>query len=268
MTETQGFKVSAIGFGAIGERVVRALAAGEVPGAKLSGVVQRTAGKAEAAGFQEVTLEDAIASSDLVVECAGGEAARELGPQVIRGGADLLLVSVGVLADPHLRRVLLEEGPGRTYVSTGAIGGLDVLGAATLGCGLDEASITSTKLPGTLVQPWMNEEEAERLRQADAPLTVFQGSVTEAIKLFPKSLNVAVALAHATGLWDETIVRLVADPEATLTNHSIQASGTSGEYAFSMTNYPLESNPASSAVVSQALLKGITRLSAPSGSFI
>lgn len=268
MTTTQRYRVSVIGFGAIGERVVRALAAGEVPQAELVGVVQRTAGKAEAEGFREITLEEAVASSDLVVESAGGEAARELGPQVVRGGADLLLVSVGVLADPHLRRVLLEEGPGRTYVSTGAIGGLDVLAAATLGGGLDEASITSTKLPGTLVQPWMSDDEAERLRHADAPITVFQGSVTEAIKLFPKSLNVAVALAHATGLWDETIVRLVADPEAALTNHSIQASGTSGEYAFSMTNYPLESNPASSAVVSQALLKGITRLSAPSGSVI
>lgn len=269
----QSLRVSVIGFGAIGERVIAGIEGGSAPGATLASVIVRDnetpgEGRAAQAGYRELSLADAISASDLIVEAAGGDAARECGPRVVAAGTDLLVVSVGVIADPRLRRLLVTEGPGRTYFSTGAIGGLDLLAAATLGGGLDQATLTSRKLPGSIVQPWMSAAEAARLRDATEPVTVFEGPVGEAIKLFPKSLNIAVALAQATGLWEQTIVRLVGDPEATLTTHEIHASGNSGEYAFTIRNHPLEANPASSAVVAQALLKGIASLARPSGTLI
>lgn len=272
MANKNVFRVAVIGFGAIGKRVAESVRDGVAPGAELVGVVVRTAGPAAEAGYRELDLDIALAEADLLVECAGGHAVREMGPRIVEAGKDLLIVSVGALADDVLRATLLEGGPGRTYLSTGAIGGLDVLRAAALGegngPGLDEASITTTKLPGTLVQPWMDDAEATKLRSSTEPVTVFRGSVQEAIKRFPNSLNIAVALAAATNLWEHTTVHLMGDPSATRTSHRIEAHGSSGRYSFDIANHPLAANPASSGIVSQALVSGIARLSQPSGSFV
>src|SRR5699024_10415900 len=61
----------------------------------------------------------------IVVECAGVPAAKEHGPAVIASGKDLVLTSVGALADSDARRVLL-AGPGKVHVTSGAIGGFDL----------------------------------------------------------------------------------------------------------------------------------------------
>lgn len=273
MTEKSSLAVAVLGYGAIGARVAAGLHGGSAPGAHLTSVIVRDTapkgeGRAAADGFAELTLDEALEGADLIVECAGGAAVRELGPRIIASGTDLLVVSVGAVADAALRHQLVDGGPGRTFFSTGAIGGLDLLAAASIGGGLDSATITSRKLPGSIVQPWMPDEQADALRAATEPVTVFEGTVAEAIALFPASLNVAVALAQATGLWQETRVRLVGDPAATLTKHEIIAAGAAGEYAFHVLNHPLRDNPASSAVVSQALLKGVAALARPSGTMV
>lgn len=266
-------RVAVLGYGAIGIPVVESLHGGSIPGTEFIGVIVREGtapgtGKAADAGYTELTIDEAVAQADLIVEAAGGDSVREFGPRIIASGTDFLVVSVGAIADPELRRTLCDEGPGRTYFSTGAIGGLDLLAAAAVDGGLDEVTLTSRKLPGSIVQPWMSVEATDALRQATEPVTVFDGPVTEAIKLFPKSLNIAVALAQATGLWEHTTVKLVGDPEATLTRHEIQGRGTSGEYSFTIYNHPLRQNPASSAIVAQALLKGVSALACPSGTLI
>lgn len=261
-------RVAVIGYGAIGRRVVDGIRNGEAPGATLAGVIVRTKGAAAADGVREFDLETALGEADLVVESAGGDAVRAIGSRVIEAGKDLLIVSIGALVDEDLRANLL-GGPGRLHLSTGGIGGLDLLRAASLGTpGITRANLTTSKLPGTLVQPWMSDDQASELRAATEAVTVFDGTVRDAIVKFPNSLNVAVALAAATNLWDEATVRLVADPEATLTNHLIEAEGPAGRYEFNITNHPLPANPASSSVVPQSLLSGVARLANPSGSFI
>lgn len=268
MGSARGLRVAVLGYGAIGSRVAGALARAEVPGATLSGVIARTPAKAESAGFRIFALETALRESDLIVECATGAALRAHGPRIIAEGVSLLPASLGVLSDPDLRAQLIDNGPGRCYLTSGAVGGLDLLAAAAMDDGLDTVSLTSTKRARSLVQPWMSEEERERLREATHAFTLFDGTVHEAIELFPASLNVAVALAAATELWDTVRVRLIADPAASLTTHRIEAAGAAGEYEFSIVNKPLADSPTSSAVVSSALLRGISRIARPSGAFV
>src|SRR5690606_13237458 len=113
---------------------------------------------------------------------------------------DLVLTSVGALADAGTARLLL-AGPGRLWVTSGAIGGFDVLGAAADAGGLDRVRIRTTKVPTSLLRPWMSGPEQDRLRAlrpgAD-PVTVFSGGPREAIERFPANVNVAVGLAWAT----------------------------------------------------------------------
>lgn len=271
-------RVAVIGTGAIGSRVIEQLATGSVAGAALAGVVtRRPDALSEAAGAlaPEITdfgddLAAAIAASDLVVECAGITAARELGGQVIAAGRDLLLVSIGALADGPMRSAL-SAGPGRLRLASGAVGGLDILASAArpggIPDGIARASITSTKEAASLVQPWMGEREASQLRSATDAFTLFEGSVSEAVELYPGSLNVACALAHATALWDEVRVQLVADPGADRTTHEISASGAAGDYRFVMMNAVSEANPTSSAVVAESVLRGIGEIARPNRSF-
>ncbi|WP_449279052.1 aspartate dehydrogenase domain-containing protein [Leucobacter sp. GX24907] len=267
-------RVAVLGHGAIGSKVAEELASGRVTGAELVGVIGRSgsgsvvgSSRTQRHDHRRLTLDAALEAADLVVECAGGEAVREHGPAIVAAGRTLLVVSVGALAEPGLRHELLECGPGTCLLSTGAIGGLDILRAANRGSGLSTASLTSTKRAATLVQPWMSADQAEQLRTTTTPYALFEGGIEEAIRLFPASLNVGVALAAATGLWDETRISLIADPEAELTTHEISAAGRSGSYAFTITNQPLPDNPASSGVVSAALLRGIADLARPSGAF-
>lgn len=267
MTQPPDLRVALVGLGAIGRRVAEGLRAGGVPGAVLVGAVVRTPGAAHEAGIAELDVDEAIAGSDLVVECAGVEAARDIGPRAVAAGRDLLLVSIGALADAATRERLL-GGPGTCRLSSGAIGGLDLLTAAARDGGLERAALTTTKHPEALLQPWMTATERETLLSATEPARILTGSVQDAIERFPSSLNVAVALAAATGLWDRTEVRLVSDPNAHRTEHLIEASGPAGEYRFAAANAPLPERPASSGIVSQAVLRGIAALARPSGSFV
>lgn len=259
-------RVAVWGYGAIGRTVARALREGDLPGASLSGIVARKGSTASTDGYPELALADAVAGSDLVVECAGVRAVREEGPGVIASGTDLLVASVGALCDEPLRASLL-AGPGVLHLTSGAIGGLDILGAAARNGGLEQVTLTTTKKSASLIQPWMDDRTIAALR-SDSETTLFDGGVIEAIELFPRSLNVAVALAQATGMWAQTRVVLRGSRTATHTAHHIAASGRSGEYAFTVMNRPLESNPATSATVPSAILQGITRLAAPSGAFV
>lgn len=261
-------RVSLLGYGAIGQQVADALGTGELAGAELAGIITRTPGRAAARGHRELAFDEALELSDLVVECAGIAAAMEHGPRVVASGTDLFIVSVGVLAHPTLRKTLLHDGPGRSYLTAGAIGGLDLLAAVAANGGLASATLTTTKTATSLIQPWMNPATIARLNTGTDAATVFEGTVTEAIERFPSSLNVAVALAAATGLWDQTRVRLVADPRATMTIHRIEAAGTAGEYEFTIRNHPLESNLRTSGAVPAAVLHGIRSLLRPSGTFL
>ncbi len=251
-------RVAVLGYGAIGSTVAAALADGRVDNAHLVGVVMRHPAAAPT-GVAVLTLDEALQQSDLVVECAGVDAAREEGLRVIESGVDLLLCSVGALVDEPFRQRMLSGGPGRCLVTSGAMGGLDVLGAASRDGGLTAISLLTTKTPAALMQPWMSLPQREEMSNSPGPVTVFSGNVYEAIRLFPRSLNIAVTLALATDLWEELTITMVADPKATLTTHVVNASGTSGDYEFSMRHRPHPHNPATSGVVPAALLQDIER---------
>lgn len=259
---SEALRVAVIGAGAIGSRVIAELTQARVPGAQLAGVITR----ATSAEFASL-----IERSDLVVECAGISAAREYALPVLESGRALLLTSIGVLADPEFR-AQLAAAPGSLRLTSGAIGGLDLLTAAARSDGIPDgitrARITSTKRAASLVQPWMTATELERLSSASEPFELFTGNVTEAVEKFPSSLNVACALAHATGFWDETVVRLIADPQAARTTHDIEASGAAGDYRFTVTNSVSPDNPRSSAVVAEAVLRGIQAAARPDGTFL
>ena len=121
---------------------------------------------------------------DLVVEVAGHEGLREHGPAILRAGVDLMLISVGALADADLMREIMDamqSSGARVRIVSGAIGALDALAAASLD-GLSTVTYTMRKPPHALLAP----EESTRLTVAQE---VFCGSARQAVLQFPEILK-------------------------------------------------------------------------------
>ena len=251
-------RVSVIGAGAIGRPVIDALAAGALDGAELVGVVNNV--PTSGLPVPQLRLADALEASDVVVECAGQPVVARHGLEILAAGKDLLVTSVGALADPELAARLRAAGPGRMVLTSGAIGGIDLLVSAAAYGPIHTASVTTSKLPAALLQPWMDDATQERIRTTTEPVEVFAGNAAEAARFFPRSLNVAAAVGLAVGDMELVKVRLVADPDAPLTSHVIEATGESGSYRFEIRNRPSPDNPRTSGVVPHAVLRSLSVL--------
>lgn len=216
-------RAAVIGCGALGTIIVTNFARAE--GWTLTGVMARTKAHAEAlaanAGCRAATtLEELLADKpDLVVEIAGIGAAKAYGEAVLEAGCDFVLVSAGALADADWKARMTETAlrtGRRIHVASGAIGGFDVLRTAAL-MGVEEATFESTKSPKSLSgAPGLMGVELP----ADRETLAFEGGVEEAVRGFPKNINVAAATASAADA-PNVRVRLVARPGLTVNTHHI-----------------------------------------------
>ncbi|MGF3055105.1 aspartate dehydrogenase domain-containing protein [Microbacterium sp. YY-01] len=151
------------------------------------------------------TPDDAeLARTDLVVEAAHPTVVAEWGERILRT-SNMMVVSVGALADAalyeRLRATATEYGTS-LIVPSGALVGLD----GVLAQQWDSAVITMTKAPQHLEPSPVG---------IDAVTTLFDGSVAELAQQYPRNVNAMVAFAIASCGLDDTVARLVCDPDAT-----------------------------------------------------
>lgn len=264
----QRLRVGIIGFGVIGRAVAEAIAAGRAGRAELVDVLVRSPekvepGLAERLGCRFTTdAADFIDSEkDLVVEAAGHDALRAYAEHLLRAGKDVMLVAVGALADPELNervtRTAHEYGR-RLYIPSGAIAGLDGIGAAALG---DLRAVTHTvrKPPRGLLPP----AEAAAVERSGQPRELFRGPAREAALRFPENVNVVAAVSLAGLGFDRTLVRVVADPSVQRNTHEVTAEGDFGELRILMQNVPTEQNPKTGRITALSVIKALRNLTAP-----
>lgn len=254
--------VGVVGYGAVGSTVGRALAAGDVDGLELRAVLDpRTAPPDYACD----SLDEVIERCEIVVEAANPTVLTTTVRPVLSAGRSLVALSLGAFLSEDLWPLVVEPTPAPLYLSTGAIGGLDLIRAARLADDGIRVTLTSRKKPRALEQPWMTATEIDHLRSlSDAEeWEVFSGDPRQAAARFPQNLNVAAALAIA--LRDRTAVdvRLVADAATTRTVHEIAVTSRLGEHTFRIGNLPSPRNPASSELVVYSVLRTLGDL-APS----
>ncbi|MGP5117818.1 aspartate dehydrogenase domain-containing protein [Corynebacterium casei] len=253
-------RVLLLGFGAIGRQLVTLFDPSEF---NVSAFVRDAAPHHEwgtlGVSLHDDGLAELIDAHDIVVECAGVAAAKEHGPAVVARGKDLVLTSVGALADPDARRALL-AGPGEVHVTSGAIGGFDLWAALAESNAVDTVRIRTTKNAEALIQDWMNDDERAELENATEPFVLFSGLPSDAIAKFPGNVNVSIALAWATrgrGASDAELlerslerasVELVASPNLVDTRHDIEVSGSAGTFSLVSESGPNPVNPKTSAI--------------------
>ena len=194
------------------------------------------------------SLDEVIAQSDFVVEAASQAGAREVAPRALSAGKDLLLMSLGALSDDAFwndLRAKAESSPGRLYLPSGALGGLEAVVAGSQ-AGLEEAVLTTRKPPAALKGVKYLEERGIHLGKITKPLLVFDGSAREAVRLFPANINVAAALSLAGLGFDRTRVRIIADPASKTNRHHVRVRGAFGELECEVANVPAPGNPKTS----------------------
>ncbi len=258
-------RLAIIGCGALGTILVEHLEkAGDWT---LTGVMARTIEHAERlakVGHCKATtdLNELLADQpDLVVEIAGIGAAKAYGAAVLDAGCDLVVVSAGAFADPAWRDMMVKKAEAlgrRIHVASGAIGGFDVLRTAAL-MGVDEVTIASTKSPKSLAgAPGLG----DRVLSTTEEEIAFEGAVEEAVKGFPKNVNVAAATALATESQD-LVVRVVSQPGLTENTHRItlKAGTLRTDLTFASSFDP--TNPRSSVSTAWSVLALLKNLRSP-----
>ena len=252
-------RIGLIGLGAIGQVLARELQARRGEGLQLVGVLCRGSAACAPFGLAPVASVQALLElkPHLVVEAAGHAAVQSHGAACLRAGCDLLLASVGALADAALHTELeaaAAAGASQVLLPAGALGGLDWLQAAHL-AGLHSVRLRSSKPPAA----WRGTaaEQALDLAGLAVATTFFKGSAREAARLYPKNANVAATLALATLGFDATQVELVADPASPGNVHELHAQGVAGTLSLKLDNAASAENPKSSAITAYSLLRGI-----------
>jgi aspartate dehydrogenase len=259
-----------LGFGAIGRAIVAAVAQAPVPGHQLCAVLVRPHQLADAQarvppGVAVVTELAALLAlaPDVIVEAAGQPAVVAHGAQVLAHGTQLLVLSVGALADAGLHAGLEQAARAsgaRLVLPVGAIAGLDGL-MALRQAGLQRVRYTSTKPP----QAWLGTPAQDRfdLLALRDRTVVFEGTARAAALGFPKNANLAAAVALAGLGFEATTVQLVADPAATGNTGQIDAEGAASRLQVSVAGASTAANPKTSGIVAFSVLACLANAAAP-----
>lgn len=265
-------RVGLLGCGTIGQEIANAFADGTVDG-HLHHVFDIDSEKTKQVVdlFDDnppevVDTSDALPQDvDLVVEAAGQGAVADVAVSILDQGCDLMMLSVGALADTDLREAVIgtaERTDATLHVPSGAIAGIDAVKAAALTDDLEEVSITTTKNPAGLEgAPYLIENDIDLSTLGDTEV-VFEGSASEAAKAFPSNINVALSLSLAGLGPDETKVRIIADPDEENNVHEIEAVGAMGNIHTEVRNVPSPTNPKTSYLAAISAIEKLRGLDA------
>ena len=185
-------------------------------------------------------IKDFLKDVDVVFEAASQKAVEEYAEDILLTGKDLIVMSVGSLFVDKFRERLKEiarKKHCKIYVPAGAVCGIDGILSASIDT-VNEVTLVTTKSPSSLG------------RNVNKRTVVFDGNARDAVKKFPKNINVAASLSLAGVGFDKTNVKIVADPVVTRISHKILAHGKFGRLRAEVENMPNPNNPRSSYMAS------------------
>ena len=258
-------RVGLVGCGVIGSELAMAIDSRKLSGLELVAVCDRNKIKENelASSLKKMpataSIEGVVEKADLIIEAASSDIVGDLVQKVLSKGKDIMVMSVGGMLDYLHLFTEAREKKCKIYFPSGAIAGLDGIKAAKEAC-LDSVTLETSKPPqGLKGAPYLLEKNID-LRGIKEKVVVFEGDCLEAVRAFPKNINVAAALSFAGLGMQRTKVRIIADPSLKKNVHHITVRGDFGKLEIIAENVPSPSNPKTSylAVLSAiATLRGI-----------
>jgi aspartate dehydrogenase len=233
--------VGIIGCGVIGSIIVKAVREGTLECDKLilydyrMEKAEKLAGKVRSKAEVVRSVEEMMKLDPrVIVEAASQEAVREYAERILDANIDLIVMSVGALLDLKIKS-------NRLHIPSGAVGGLDAISTAGL-AGISEVLLTTRKSPRAL--DMSNREEK----------VIFEGSAEDAVKRFPREINVAATLA-LTVPSEKVKVKIISDPNTSRNVHEIRVRWKYGDIFLKFANEPDPENPGTSALAAWSAIK-------------
>lgn len=249
--------IGLMGCGTIGTHLAMAIDSGRVTNASVTGLFDIVDGNSRALKTRLKSTPQVYdnfdrfvdSTADIIIEAASQQAVKNFAKRIIESGKDLMVMSVGALADTLFLAELLQltpirNGQSKIYVPSGAIAGIDAIRSVRHIA--DSISITTKKSPKALAGAPFFTTRNVSLDNITKVTEIYEGSAVEAVKLFPANVNVAAVLSLAGIGVEKTMVRILADPEATTNQHEIVATGSFGEIKISVNNVTAPGNPKTS----------------------
>ncbi len=194
--------------------------------------------------------------SDLIIEAAAPCVVPEILKEAIEKKKDAMIMSIGgLLGREDLLHEARESGI-KVILPSGAIAGVDALKAAKIS-GIESVTLTTRKAPRSVKgAPYLAEKGIDPDAITDETV-IFEGNATDAMKGFPKNINVAALLSIAGIGPEKTRVRIIVSPAYTKNTHEIETKSKAGVMTIRVENVPSPMNPKTSYL---AVLSAIAAL--------
>jgi aspartate dehydrogenase len=269
--ETGTLKIGIIGCGYIGRQICSAIDSGVVD-AELSALCDSSEKKALelAASLKRssptcMKIEELLHSVDLLIESASQSAVRFIVPRALEAGCDVMVLSVGALADEALREIifkLAQQNNRKLYFPSGAVVGIDGINSASAG-EISSVTLTTRKPPSGLSgAPYIKCNGIE-LEKIEKETLIFEGTASEAVEAFPANVNVAATISLAGIGFERTKVKIIADPTASRNVHEITVEGEFGKFFTKVENLPSSDNPKTSYLAALSAISTLKKILNP-----
>ena len=258
-------RIGLLGCGAIGTQIAIAIDTGIIP-AQLTHIFDTDKKNAENL-LTKLKQKPVIVANvhllssnpvDLIVEAASQQAVSDNALSILQNRRDLMVMSAGALLDESVFEIISDacsEFKKTVYLPSGAISGIDAIKSARNE--LESVTITTTKHPRSLKGAKFFETSNLDLDNISDETIIFEGTASEAVRLFPKNVNVSALLSLAGLGSHETIVKVIANPNIDKNIHRIEAIGKFGKINTTVENIPDSTNPKTSRL---AILSAIETL--------
>ena len=191
-----------------------------------------------------------------MVEAVNAKNTRDIIQKALEAKKDVLSMSVGKLLNASGLFQLANQNHCHLLLPSGAIAGIDAIKAASL-AGIQSITLTTRKPPsGFIGNPYLAEKGIDPLK-IKRETVLFEGRVADAVKIFPRNINVAATLALASQCRNTLTVRIITSPKFKTTVHEIDAQGTFGRIRTQTDNVVCPDNPKTSYL---AVLSGLQTL--------
>lgn len=244
-------KIGIVGCGTIGSFLAKRIERDFKSFARIAGLCDIDPNKAKALADKLskkrpiLSLGKLIDKSDLVVEAASGSASAQICKKAVEKGRDVMIMSVGGLLGKSGLFHLAKNRGARIILPSGAICGLDGLKSAGAGR-IKKVTLTTRKPPqGLKGAPYIVQNNID-LEAITGEKVIFEGTAKEAIRGFPKNINVSAVISLAGIGPNRTRVRIVTSPEYMVNMHEIEVEGDFGRLIARTENVPSPDNPKTS----------------------
>jgi len=211
-----------------------------------------------------ISLDKLIEKSDLIIEAASTKISAKVCKKTLENKKDIMIMSIGGLITSYKSLFELAKiKNAKIILPSGALCGLDGLKSAK-SAKVKRVTLTTRKPPkGLTGAPYIEKNNID-LNAITEETVIFKGTAEDAVKAFPKNINVSALLSIGGVGAKKTEVKIVTSPEYMVNMHELEVEGDFGRLVARTENVPSPDNPKTSYLASLSAFATVKEILDPS----